>query len=32
MDTSPYQALYNEADTIGINDKKFTFMDGSTPG
>ena len=32
MDSSPYQALYNESDTIGINDNKFTFMDGSTPG
>ena len=32
MDTSPYQALYNEADRIGTNDAKFTFMDGSTPG
>ena len=28
MDSSPYQALYNESDTIGINDNKFTFMDG----
>lgn len=30
MKGSPYQALFHEADTIGIKDSKFTFMDGST--
>lgn len=32
MDTSPYQAIYDESDRIGINDSKFTFMDGQTSG
>lgn len=28
MDASPYQAIFDESDRIGINDSKFTFMDG----
>ena len=32
MKGSPYQGLYNESDKIGINDNKFTFMDGTTTG
>mmetsp|Transcript_41740 Transcript_41740/g.54973 ORF Transcript_41740/g.54973 Transcript_41740/m.54973 type:complete len:162 (+) Transcript_41740:686-1171(+) len=30
MHSSPYQAVYNDADTIGVNDGKFTFLDGQT--
>ena len=32
MKGSPYQALFNESDSIGQNDSAFTFMDGSTAG
>ena len=32
MDASPYQAVYDESDRIGITDSKFKFMDGSTSG
>ena len=32
MKGSPYQGLFNEADSIGIHDAAFTFMDGSTTG
>ena len=30
MQGSPYQGLFNESDGIGINDGKFTFMDGQS--
>jgi len=30
MSGSPYQALHNESDLIGINDGKFAFLDGKT--
>ena len=32
MNSSPYQAVYNESDSIGVNDNKFTFLDGQTVG
>ena len=32
MHGSPYQSVFSEADSIGVHDGKFTFLDGQTVG
>ena len=32
MESSPYQALFNQNDKVGIRDGSYTFMNGSTMG